>query len=150
MTLRSALAALMAALALAGCSSLGIDYKAPTDASLRSDLAVVAARQGDYALAYQLDAPLARNGNYESQWRLSVLYAKGLHVAKDLNEAGYWSALATKGNTEIFVRTWEGIKAQLSKEEVDALIARAKEFKPEPLPKDYRDWRGKLEAARSS
>jgi TPR repeat protein len=56
---------------------------------------------GRFYLAAQSYAMAARLGNVDAQHRLATLYARGLGVPKDLEEASYWyKQAAMRGNTE--------------------------------------------------
>ena len=55
--------------------------------------------RGDYAGALASLRPLAQDGNTRAQVRLAELYASGLGVSRNYNQAYIWYSLAVRGGS---------------------------------------------------
>lgn len=111
---------------------------------LGPEIEVLALKRGDKELAWRLTEPMALNGNYEAQARLAVMYAQGIHVAKDPEEAMYWAELSKRGQFFLAPNIWKEIARVLPQTQVDAAMKRADRFKVTAVPSGYWEWREKV------
>ncbi len=92
----------------------------------------------DYALAARWFTRAANNGYAPAQGMLGAYYWSGRGVRKDLKQAYFWSVLA-----------WDG-KDEISKDRVDALVARLSRPEMLDVQQRLRDWYRKHAADSSS
>jgi hypothetical protein len=77
----------------------------PTEAAVPSPQAEPLAKgegalaRGDYSGAFELLRPLAEGGNTRAQIRLAEMYASGLGVKRNYNQAYIWYSLAARGGS---------------------------------------------------
>jgi Sel1 repeat len=72
----------------------------------------IAYNHGDYETAFRLYAPLAEQGVAEAQYRLGVLYAEGLGVPHNINEAvKLWGEAAQSENPQLAASARQAIQA---------------------------------------
>jgi hypothetical protein len=55
--------------------------------------------RGDYAAALEIFRPLAQSGNSRAQDRLAEMYASGIGVTRNYNQAYIWYSLAARGGS---------------------------------------------------
>lgn len=85
--------------ALAAAFALGLSHTASATSSAEQlQQATAAYFQQDYASAFKLFLPLAKQGNPDAQFRIGELYLKGKGIAEDHKQAFYWLQKAAKQN----------------------------------------------------
>jgi TPR repeat protein len=84
-----------------GLSGLGVLLLAAMPAFADTAAGLTAFKSKDYERAYQEWKAAADTGHAEAQFDLGVLYAKGLGVPRDQNQAANWyGKAASQGNAE--------------------------------------------------
>jgi localization factor PodJL len=93
-------------------------------------LAAADERQADYATAAFWFGQAAERGLADSQCNLAMLYESGRGVAKDLQEAYKWFALAARGGDPLAARRLEQVGAQLQAGELAAAEQKLAVWRP--------------------
>jgi localization factor PodJL len=93
-------------------------------------LAATDERQADYATAAFWFGQAAERGLADSQFNLAMLYESGRGVAKDLQEAYKWFALAARNGDPLAARRLEQVAGQLQASEVDAAEQKLAVWRP--------------------
>ena len=87
-------------------------------------------RQADYATAARWFGQAAERGLTDSQFNLAILYESGRGVAKDLQEAYKWFALAARSGDPLAARRLEQVRAQLQPGELEAAEQKLAVWRP--------------------
>jgi localization factor PodJL len=87
----------------------------------------------DYAAAVEWFKKAAELGVADSQFNLAILYARGNGTSQDLVESYKWFDIAAKAGDADATQKRDEVAKAMRKEQLDAGIAMARNWKPKPL-----------------
>lgn len=116
----------MACLAAALLTSIGLQAQQPTPYERAQQEADSAYAEGDFDKAYRGYLGLAKKGDSFSQYRVSYMNFQGQGVEQDWNEAFAWALLAAQGNNPDLVKYLAGLTRELPEDYATSATERAR------------------------
>lgn len=113
---------------LRGQSRTGMSGETATDAEQLAGAADAAFERGDYSSALAHYRELAQIGDKFSQYRIAVMYERGLGFDPDPVEALAWAALADEFRQDELVEYRKRLESRLAPQQLEAAKERARQL----------------------